>query len=75
MIDYQVRLIDFPEGKVKEAVTENEDGTYTIFISTSLSCEEQRKSFLHALRHIKNTDFEKNDADRIEFDAHNMETA
>ena len=75
MIDYQVRLIDFPEGKVKEAVTENEDGTYTIFISTSLSCEEQRKSFLHALRHIENGDFDKTDADSIELYAHDMDIA
>ena len=37
LIDYQVHLINFPTGKTKEAVTENEDGSYTIFIEEKLS--------------------------------------
>lgn len=70
LIDYQVRLIDFPEGKAKEAVTENEDGTYTIFIDASLSHEGQQERFLHAMKHINGEDFELEDAGKIEFDAH-----
>lgn len=70
MIDYQVRLIDFPEGKAKEAVTENEDGTYTIFIDASLSHEGQQECFLHAMKHINGEDFELTDANKIESDAH-----
>ena len=27
MIDYQIQLINFPTGKTKESVTENEDGS------------------------------------------------
>ena len=49
IIDYFVELIKFPNHKVREAVTENEDGTYTIFIEETLSRSEQQDAFLHAL--------------------------
>lgn len=70
MIDYQVRLIKFPSGKVKEAVTENEDGSYTIFIDDALSRYEQQSAFMHALRHICGNDFDGADAQKIEYNAH-----
>ena len=73
IIDYQVRLIKFPPGKVKEAVTKNEDGSYTIFIEESLSTIEQRKEFLHALTHITRNDFSKTDTNEIERNTHNSE--
>lgn len=75
IIDYTVKLIKFPSGKVKEAVTENEDGSYTIFIDESLSREEQQKEFLHALSHITGDDFRKADTQKIERSAHNMEAS
>lgn len=67
--DYQVQLINFP-GKGKEAVTENEDGSYTIFINSRLSRDMQLLAYYHALRHIAGTDFEKYNADEIEYSAH-----
>lgn len=70
MIDYQVRLINFPTGMAKEAVAENEDGTYTIFIEAALSHEEQKTKFLHAMKHILQSDFDKFNADQIELYAH-----
>lgn len=70
MIDYQVRLISFPPGRTKEAITENEDGTYTIFIDATLSREKQKEKFLHAMKHILQSDFDKFNADQIEFEAH-----
>ena len=70
MIDYQVRLINFPPGKVREAVTENEDGSYTIFIEENLSQSERQREFLHAMRHIARDDFLNNDIQLIEYDAH-----
>ena len=70
MIDYQVRLINFPSGKVREAVTENEDGSYTIFIEENLSQSERQREFLHAMRHIAGDDFSNNDILLIEYDAH-----
>lgn len=71
MIEYQVRLINLPS-KAKEAVTENEDGTYTIFIDASLSHDEQQKSFLHAMKHIISNDFSNDDVQAIEKNAHNL---
>lgn len=59
MIDYQVQLVKFPPGKASEAVTLNDDGSYTIFINKALSWENQQKKFLHALKHILGNDFEK----------------
>lgn len=70
MIDFQVRLIQFPNNMVKETVVSNEDGSYTIFIDASLSREEQRERFCHAMRHILGDDFSKYDVDKIEFVAH-----
>ncbi len=72
--EVQVRLIDFP-AKGNEVVTKNEDDTYTIFINAKLSQETQRKAYLHALNHIKRGDFEKNNADQIEFEVHGMDVA
>lgn len=39
MIDYQIRLINFPNIQTREAGAENNDGRYMIFIETSLSKE------------------------------------
>lgn len=68
MIDYQVFLMD--NMRTNEAITENEDGTYSIFIKKEL-CEKKRlRSFYHALSHINGRDFEKEDVQAIEFSAH-----
>lgn len=53
-----------------EAVTQNEDGTYSIFLDPRLSYEEQRKKYEHALRHIQNHDFERENVQEIEAQAH-----
>ncbi len=73
MIDYQIQLIQFPNKKVKESVVENEDGSYTIFIESSLTREMQKQAFKHAMLHILGNDFSKErTADMIEFAAHNI---
>lgn len=73
--DYQVRLIHFPHGKIRETVTENADGTYTIFIEDSLSKSEQREVFLHALEHILHDDFHSmKNVQEIERRAHGFNT-
>lgn len=69
-LDYQVQLVNFPNKKVKETVTPNDDGSFTIFIESSLSHDEQRESFLHALKHILGDDFEKLDVNEIESYSH-----
>ena len=70
-IDYQIKLISFPTGKVREAVVSNEDGTFTIFIDESLSQEQQYQRFLHAYEHLTGNDFEKENDDEIKQDTQN----
>lgn len=70
MQDIFVNIIDFPSTKVKEAVTENEDGSYTIFLNAKMDRTTLEKAYFHALNHIKNNDFEKQDVQKIEHDAH-----
>ena len=70
--DIFVRIVDL-NGKVTEAVTENEDGTYTVFISARLDPHAQRERFEHALRHIRYCDFEKSDVQTVETAAHRRE--
>ena len=66
-ISYQVILMDMT---VNEVVTENEDGSYTIFINSRMNYEKQMKSYLHAMKHIVGDDFQKEDIQHIEYHAH-----
>ena len=72
MNDVYVHLIDFPTTKVTEAVTQNDDGSYSIFINAKLSKEKQQNAYAHAMKHITNCDFEKvgYDVNSIEAYAH-----
>jgi hypothetical protein len=70
LYDIQIRLLDFPTNKVTETVTQNADGSYTIFLNSKLTQERQLESYLHAMRHITNNDFEKTDVQEIESEAH-----
>lgn len=70
--DIFIKLLDF-DTKIKETVTENADGSYTIFINSRLSKEAQSDAYMHALRHILRHDFESNySADVIEAYAHKL---
>lgn len=66
-ISYQVILMDMT---VNEVVTENEDGSYTIFINSRMNYEKQMKAYLHAMKHIVGDDFQKEDVQHIEYLAH-----
>ena len=66
-INYQVILMDMT---VNEVVTENEDGSYTIFINSRLNYEKRLKAYLHAMKHIEGDDFQKDDVQNIEYLAH-----
>ena len=65
MKDVNVVLEDFPT-KTAETVTENADGTYTIFINSRLSYERQLVAYEHAMKHIEKDDFSKYDVQKIE---------
>ena len=55
---------------VGEQVVKNNDDSYTIFLNARLSRERQLECYRHALLHINNEDFEKENADRIESNTH-----
>lgn len=67
--DVNVILLNFPN-KGREIVVENEDGSYTILINSKLSHEGQLKAYEHAMHHIQESDFQKNDVQAIEAAAH-----
>ena len=70
MIDYNVILVKFPSGNVHEAVSPNEDGSVTIFLDKNATKESQRKRFQHVMRHLAGNDFDRDDVQEIEAEAH-----
>ena len=68
--DVNVVLLDFKTSKGNEMVSVNEDGTYTILINSRLSYDGQLKAYEHAMKHIQENDFEKDDVQKIEYEAH-----
>ena len=51
---------------VEEEVHPNEDGSFTIFINARISHDRQMIAYQHAIEHIMNNDFSKEDVDQIE---------
>ena len=68
MEDVYVYLVNLPDG-IHEMVASGVDG-YTIYIDEKLSDVGRMKAYEHALRHIKNGDFEKESVQEIEYEAH-----
>jgi len=61
-------IAPLPEG-INEAVLTCADG-YTIYTAARLDNESRYKAYQHALQHIRNNDFEKDDVQEIETAAH-----
>lgn len=56
---------------INEAVTQNADGSYTIFYDDKLSPKGREEAVRHAMKHIENHDFERTrTADEIEDATH-----
>lgn len=68
-IYYNVILLDDARG-VPGSVWHNSDDTYTIFIDAKLNEIEQRKVFMHEMKHIQENDFEEDNVQEIELKAH-----
>lgn len=68
MIDCQIFFVK--DMTTNEAVTENEDGSYTIFINDNLCEAKKQNKIQHALKHIYGDDFRKSNVQEIECDAH-----
>ena len=54
-----VRLVDLPCRVRGFVLTNGADDTYNIYLNARLSRTEQKKAFLHEMRHIMQKDFEK----------------
>ena len=59
---------------IHEQVTQNHDGSYTIFLNARDSTAMNKMSYAHAMSHIHNNDFEKPDVQQIETEAHERRT-
>lgn len=70
MDDIYIYCIKLPEG-VNEMVTPCVGG-YTVYISDRLDQDHRVLAYQHALRHIKNGDFEQKGANRLEIFAHRV---
>lgn len=71
MSDYiLVKLVNFPNYSATEVVTPNEDRGYTVLLNANITHEARQKAYLHALSHILNHDFEKQDVQNIEAETH-----
>ncbi len=65
-------LLDFQKTNSREMIVENEDGSYTIFINSRISYNNQLEAYQHAMKHIQNKDFEKANVQHIESLAHQL---
>lgn len=69
MDNIYTRLINM-DTSVTEQVVKNGDDTYTIFLNARLSWEQVMLGYAHAMHHIVNGDFDRENADRIETASH-----
>lgn len=62
-------LIDMPT-KIKGYTVKNSDDSYSIFLNARISRDCLLKTYEHEMEHIQNEDFEKENVDAIEKNAH-----
>ena len=63
-----VYIVDLPD-RVNEMVTPCSDG-FTIYLNARLSYQDRVRAYHHAMEHIDRNDFEKEDVQKIEKEAH-----
>ena len=68
-MEIYIYTIQMP-GMIKETVTENADGSYTIFVNDVLSPLDKIRAVAHAKKHIERRDFEGGNVQEIEKAAH-----
>ena len=71
MDDVFVYVVDLPPG-INEMVVPCTDGNYTVYLSAKLNDEGQRKAYEHAMWHINHNDFQKDNVQQIEVEAHGL---
>lgn len=70
--DIFVEIVDLKDSTAEEVVVKNDDGSYTVFINARIAYERQQEALEHAMRHIDNNDFSKEDIQQIEAVAHQI---
>ncbi len=68
MAEVYVYIVDLPD-RVDEMVTPCIDG-YTVYLNARLTYAGRVRAYHHAMRHIDRNDFEGNDIQEIEMEAH-----
>lgn len=71
MDDINVQLLNM-DTKIPEHLVKNDDESYTIFLNAKLTHENQLKSYYHALKHIERNDYNMENVQEIEKNAHNL---
>ncbi len=71
MEDINIQLLDM-DTKIPEHLIKNNDDSYTVFLNARLSQESRLKSYYHALQHIAEHDFEKENVQEIEGKTHDI---
>lgn len=69
MEDINIQLLNM-DTKIPEHLVKNDDNSYTIFLNARLSQESRLKSYCHALKHIAEEDFGKENVQEIESNTH-----
>ena len=64
MEDINIQLLDM-DTKIPEHLIKNNDDSYTVFLNARLSQESRLKSYYHALQHIAEHDFEKENIEKV----------
>ena len=68
MDDIYVYIVDMPTTAAEMIMPC--PGGYTIYLNAKLSYQERLKAYLHALGHVERNDWEKEDVQLIEAEAH-----
>lgn len=69
MEDINIQFLNM-DTKIPEQLVKNDDDSYTIFLNARLSQESRLKSYCHALKHIVQDDFAKENVQEIENNTH-----
>lgn len=62
-VDYRVRYVEFPNTGSPSVAVSNGDGTYTVYVKTRFSIEEQARGLRHELEHLEGGHFERSGDD------------
>ena len=68
MDDFYVYIVDMPT-TAAEMILPCEGG-YTVYLNARLSYQDRVKAYMHAMKHVERKDWENDDVQQIEMEAH-----